>query len=357
MKKRKSNNKIAAIVLVAISIVLLACIFIYQTNILDNDTSDYSDYDIISDIQISDVSFSEESSENDSSIEQSQTESNPDENSYEPAREIILYLSEQVDLTVVSPYAAAAYTDGNVIFSKNISDKCYPASLTKLLTVSTAANIVNESFMFTVGDELDFVLEDSSTAFLEKGDTLDFLTLVDALLLPSGNDAAYVMAVGVGREYAGDDTLTPSQALSVFLTLMNQTAEELGCTESNFVNPDGYHNDLHYSTASDMLKIAIHAYSLVIVKNSVSQSKARHIYSNQKKDVTWYNTNRLLSADEQYYYEYAEGMKTGTTDEAGYCLIAVAEYNDRQLITVIMGASTDQVRYSDTISLFNTVFG
>lgn len=361
MKKKKRNKHKSSASLVAFIVLILAVLSlaIYHLSTSDdsNDNSAVSSDNSYIDSNNSTISVNESDFSSEPNDSASDSTSEISDSTMKPAEEVILYPSDQLDLQLDAPTIAAAYIDGSIIYSKNAQAKCYPASLTKLLTVSTAAKFIPNEYVFTVGDELDLVLEGSSVASLVKGDTLDFLTLVDAVLIPSGNDAAYVMAVGAGRVFAKDDTLSVNDALSVFLSLMNQTAAELGCTNSNFVNPDGYHNEFHYTTASDMLKIAIHSYNLSIIRNSVCQTSARHVYSNNTKDVTWLNTNKLLSMDEQYYYEFAVGMKTGTTDEAGYCLAAVAEKDGEQIVTVIMGASTNETRYTDTISVFNAAYG
>jgi len=356
MKKKHKHKKSAAIIAVAAIILISSCLYFYHINTSDSDPNANSS--ITSESSNNTNNLNNLSIDNDLSYtaDTSKTSDTISDNS-KNSTEVLLNQSDQLDLTVSASYAAAAYTDGKVIFNKNSKTHCYPASLTKLLTVSTAIKYISKDYMFTVGDELDLVCEGSSVAFLAKGDTLDFLTLVDALLLPSGNDAAYVMAVGTGRKYAGDESLSTQDALSVFITLMNQTATELGCTDSNFVTPDGYHDINHYTTASDMLKIAIHAYKLEMVRNSVCLSKARHVYSNNTKDITWLNTNLLLNADKSFFYEYAVGMKTGKTDEAGYCLVAVANKDGKEVVTVLMGATTEVDRYTDAINVFNSALG
>ena len=120
---------------------------------------------------------------------------------------------------------------------------------------------------------------------LQKGQRLTFEMLLDALLLPSGNDAAYVMAAGVGRLYAGDDSLPAEEAVAVFVGLMNQTAQRIGATDSHFVTPDGYHDDDHYTTAMDMMRIALYASTFDVVRESYGKSEASHTRCLQGKRI------------------------------------------------------------------------
>ena len=344
---RLNNRFTAAIVAVAAIFLLITSLYLYSRNIPDTQNDNSSSVANSSEDAVS--SGNGQASEDASDIisNESSEDGNPS------SIEVILYnKAVQLDLSVNSAYVAAAYSDHGIIFQKNTNQRCYPASLTKLLTVSTAARYVDEDYLFTVGDELDLIMPGSTLAYLNKGDILSFRALTDALLLPSGNDAAYVMAVGVGRKYAGDNSLSAASALEVFMSLMNKTADDLGCTGSSFITPDGYHNDSHYTTATDMLKIAIYASGLDIVRNSVKQSTARHVFYSGR-DVTWVNTNLLLNSGSSYYYNAAIGMKTGTTDEAGRCLIAIAQKNGKEVIAVLMNASSDVNRYNDAIAVLN----
>ncbi|MBQ7341524.1 MAG: D-alanyl-D-alanine carboxypeptidase, partial [Oscillospiraceae bacterium] len=118
--------------------------------------------------------------------------------------------------------------------------KLYPASITKLLTAYTALQYLKPADKVVAGDALDLVAADSSIAFIRRGDTLAVEQLVEAMMLPSGNDAAYITAVAAGREIAHNPELAPAEAADVFVRQMNITAKNAGMTGSNFMNPDGY---------------------------------------------------------------------------------------------------------------------
>ena len=115
-----------------------------------------------------------------------------------------------------------------VLFAKNADQKCYPASTTKILTSAVILDNVDEDFLFTAGDELDFVNPESSLAYIEKGNVLDLTTTLDAIMLPSGNDASYMAAANVGRKIAGDDAIPPEKAVETFVDEMNRTAKPRG---------------------------------------------------------------------------------------------------------------------------------
>ena len=161
-------------------------------------------------------------------------------------------------------------THDAILYSKNSAERAYPASVTKLLTAAVASEYCQPDTPFTVGDEQDFVQEGSSLAYLQRGQRLTFEGLLDAMLLPSGNDAAYTMACGVGRIVANDPTLPAADAVALFVGLMNEKARELGCRDSHFANPDGFHHDDHYTTAYDMARIAVACMEIEPVAKSCS---------------------------------------------------------------------------------------
>ena len=246
-------------------------------------------------------------------------------------------------------------THSQILFEKNAHETAYPASTTKLLTACVAAQYCDRDTVFTVGEELSFVAWDSSIAYLGRGEKLTFEQLLDALLLPSGNDAAYVMAAGTGRIYAGDPSLSPEDAVQVFVELMNQTAQKIGATESHFTCPDGYHDDDHYTSAFDMMKIAVYASSFEPVRNSYSKYEAEHEIITGES-YYWENSNPLINPFSEYYYSYATGQKTGFTDEAGSCLVASAERDGVELVAVALGGISIYERNQNLIDLFEAAW-
>jgi D-alanyl-D-alanine carboxypeptidase (penicillin-binding protein 5/6) len=193
-----------------------------------------------------------------------------------------------------------------------------------------------------VGDEIGLIGSNSSIAYLGEGNVLSFEAIVDAVLLSSGDDTTYTLAVNVAREKA-KRSLSATEALAYFAELMNETANNLGCTHSHFSTVDGYPSPDHYSTAYDLLTIAIEAMNTPLICESVSQSRAYHVFLSGREAV-WEATNLLLKEDSPYYYEYATGIKTGSTGE-GYSLAASAEKDGVKRIAIILNAASDGGRF------------
>jgi D-alanyl-D-alanine carboxypeptidase (penicillin-binding protein 5/6) len=207
-----------------------------------------------------------------------------------------------------------------------------------------------------VGDEIRLIDPESSVAYLRIGNRLDRQTMLEALLLPSGNDAAYTIAANVGRIIANDTSLSARAAISVFCNKMNEAAKGLGCENSHFANPDGIHDPNHYTTAADMARIAKHAYNQPLIATVMSEEKVTRVFLSGETGATWYNTNYLLRSDTRYLFEGANGMKTGHTSQAGYCLAASAEQDGAVLIAILMGAEQSYGRFEDATGLFTVCF-
>ncbi len=258
-------------------------------------------------------------------------------------------------LTTEFMYLYDATTD-EVIYQKNGNKKLYPASTTKILTAIVASKIITDKDkVITVGDEIEMIGEESSVAGLEKGMKLTFEMLMDALLLPSGNDAAYTIAVNCGRIYKHNSKLSNQEAVKVFMTLMNDCAEQLGATGTHFVTPDGWHDDNHYTTAADLAKFAAYSRTVPMVKNSYAKSYARW---ELKKGGTleWANSNQLIQEENELYSPDCDGIKTGFTDEAGSSVVASATISNHTLIAVLMNGQTLYTKYNDANLLFDEGF-
>ena len=136
-----------------------------------------------------------------------------------------------------------------LLYQKNSTDRIAPASTAKMITALTVLEYCSPEEEMRVGAEIEMIHSDSSTAWLMKGDTLTVRQLLIALMLPSGNDAAYTLAVNIGKTIAGDNSLSNQQAIQIFMDKVNEKAKELGITDSNFVVPDGYDAEGQYTTA------------------------------------------------------------------------------------------------------------
>lgn len=262
-----------------------------------------------------------------------------------------------IDTVLQSQYAIVYDVQADeVLFAKNADQKCFPASTTKILTASVILDNAPEDFQFTAGDELDFVNPESSLAFINKGNVLDLEMTIDALMLPSGNDASYMAAANIGRYIAGDDTLSSEQAVKTFVDEMNKTAKLLGAENTHFTAPDGFHDDDHYTTVLDMLKITLYAMDKPKLMASAAKTDTYATFLSGE-EVSWTNSNKLIQETSgDCYYMYAYGMKTGMTDQAGYCVVAAARRFDHDIVCLVFGADASDIRWLETISLLDAAF-
>lgn len=236
------------------------------------------------------------------------------------------------------------------LFSVNGDEQVAPASLTKMVTALVAVKYADPQDVFTVGNEQYSVMKGSSLCYIKIGQKLTLEQLLIGMLMPSGNDAAYTIAVNVAKKAANDPEMTISDALNYFNDLMNGYCEEIGAYDSHFVNPDGWDEDDHYSTANNLALFATKLLENDLLSDIVSHHKKRVVFVSGE-DVTWTDSNKLLDPKSAYYRENAIGVKTGSTPDAGYCLIAAEKTNGRLYITVILGCDTRDDSYKDTITL------
>jgi len=232
--------------------------------------------------------------------------------------------------------------------------KLYPASITKLLTTYVILQHMKPEAKVTVGDAMSLVQPDSSVAKLEEGDVLTVEQLIEAMLLPSGNDAAQVAAVAAGRAIAEDSSLPCTEAVQVFMEEMNRQAEALGLQNSHFVTPDGFHDDNHYTSMNDLVTLCKTVLTVPTIQKYAGMAKDTVTVSG--RELEWENTNFLLDSQKELYRANAIGMKTGYTSKAGSCLVSAFFMEDRILLIGVFGcpAFTDD-RYLDTLAIYNNI--
>ncbi len=239
------------------------------------------------------------------------------------------------------------------LYTRNIHTVCAPASLTKLMTAIVALETADLDTVITAGNELYLLDPQSSRAGLYLGYRMTLRQALQALLLPSGNDAAYIIAAQLGHMM--DESLSGQAAIDLFCRCMTEKARELGCENTVFLNPDGIDKEGHQTTASDLLKITLHALQdPFIVETVAEESITTTLLSGQT--ITFKSSNKLMRQSGSYAYEGTIGMKTGTTDGAGSCLISLVERDGRQLLCILLGARNDKWRYRDTITLLDIGF-
>lgn len=241
--------------------------------------------------------------------------------------------------------------------SGTVEDQVYPASITKIFTAYVALQYLNPKDVVTVNwDISQAVYPGSSVARIDWGDKLTVEMLVEAMLLPSGNDAAYILAVQAGREIAGKSKLEWSKAKEAFMTEMNAQAQELGLTGTHFANPDGIHRENHYTNYQDLAKIA----SLVLGNDTImkyAKINADYVTFASGEERKWENTNELINPESDYYCPYALGLKTGQTPRAGSCLLSAFRYEGRTFVIGVFACPQIADRFTDTLQLFNKAIG
>lgn len=242
---------------------------------------------------------------------------------------------------------------GELLYSDNGKKKMYPASTTKILTALILLEKSSPEETVTVGDEVLLRTADESSAGLVQGERLTVRDLTAAMMLPSGNDAARTAAVFVAERETGKRQ-SPEQAIAYFAELMNEKAKKLGAVRSHFVNPHGLHDPDHYSTAYDMALIAREAMKLEDFNEIVGETEYAAAVQGQGNHL-FQNRNKLLNNSGEWYFQGANGIKTGYTEKAGYCLVGSAVREERELITVVLH-STEQGVWSDTVKLLDYGF-
>ena len=236
---------------------------------------------------------------------------------------------------------------GNILYSKNAYEKKYPASTTKLMTAILTLENCKLTDVVTVSHNAIFsVPVGYSHASLQEGEQLTVEQLLNVLLIPSANDAAFALA----EHIAG--------SVDEFSTMMNNKAKELGCLNTHFVNPNGIHNNDHYSTAYDLALIGQYAMKFDDIMRiaKISQYTLPKTNKYDRTDRIFNATNGLITKNDEYYYPSATGLKTGYTDKSGYCIVATAEKNGVELLEVVLGSESISDRYKDCIKLFDYGF-
>lgn len=254
-------------------------------------------------------------------------------------------------------YLLVNLDNGTVIFEKNADKKSAPASLTKIITASVVIeNCPDLNKKITIESTPIRLLDGtgSSLAGLIPGEKISIKDLLYCLLVRSGNDAANVLAQYVGG------------TIPQFVDMMNELAKKLGCKNTHFANPHGLDEAGHYTTARDLLKFTKHALTLPHFEEICSTHQYKIPATNKSPERYLNNTNKLMNkAFADYYSPYASGIKTGTTDNAGRCVISKGSGNGYNYLAVIMGAPFKNIdddpieencAFVDCKAMFNWVF-
>ena len=231
-----------------------------------------------------------------------------------------------VEVTADAAYIVNEDT-GRVVYEKNADKRMYPASTTKIMSAALAMSMCDDLDGTMVTAPYDLWVEfdgiNISNAGINGGETMSMNDLVHCMLLQSANEAASTVAGYFGRES--------------FIESMNRKAKELGCTGTHFVNPHGLHDEDHYTTARDLYKITQWAMTVPGFKEIVSMSTYTLQPTNVHGARDIYSTIMLQTSTSGYYTRYIHGVKTGTTDESGRCLVTTGESGGMNFTAVLLG--------------------
>lgn len=247
--------------------------------------------------------------------------------------------------TVLAPSASSVMvmepSTGEIIYERNSHERRHPASMTKIMTMllvmeSIEKGIIHWDDMVTTSENASSM--GGSQILLETGEQMSVYDMFKGLSVASGNDAAVALAEKIG----GSE--------EVFVDMMNKRASELGLQDTNFKNSHGLDDANHYSSAYDM---AIMARELVKHEKIFEFTSIYEDYLRKGTDRTFWlvNTNKLVR-----FYEGVDGLKTGYTQEAGFCITATAKRGDLRVIAVVMGEPDSKTRNAEVASIFDYVF-
>ncbi len=222
-------------------------------------------------------------------------------------------------------YLLVDFHSGVQLAEKNPDKRIEPASITKLMTAYVIYKEL-EKGKISLDDKV-LISEkawkmEGSRMFIEAGKKVPLNRMIKGLIVQSGNDAAVALAEHIS---GNEDS---------FVEKMNQTAKEMGLNSTNFTNPTGWPDPNHYTTARDIVNLTRH-----VIREFPEQYKLHSIKEYSYNGIKQYNRNKLLWRDPT-----VDGVKTGHTESAGYCLVASAARNDMRLISVILGAENEKAR-------------
>lgn len=231
---------------------------------------------------------------------------------------------------------------GDILFEKNSYEKLPPASMTKIMTMLLIMENIEKGNL-SWDDEVTASENASSMGgsqiFLEAGEVMSVKDMVKGIAIASGNDAAVAMA----EKIAGTE--------EEFVKLMNNRAKELGLENTNFKNVTGLEAENHYSSAHDM---AVMARELIKHEKILEFTGTYEDYLRENTDKKFWlvNTNKLVR-----FYQGVDGLKTGYTGEAGYCLTSTMKRGNMRIITVVMNEPDSATRNSETVKMLDYAFG
>lgn len=228
---------------------------------------------------------------------------------------------------------------GFTLYEKNIYEKYRPASTTKIMTATLALENIqmDETILFS-HDALFTLEQNSSSAYIQEGESMKFVDCMYGLLLHSAND----IANGLAERVAG--------SMENFAKLMTEKAKSLGCVNTNFANAHGLYDENHYSCPKDMAVIAINAYNELPWFRKIISTYRYDVTANEfyTEDRLWVNGNKLINQYDERYDEDCLGGKTGYTSESGGNLVTYHHINGRDVVIVLMKNLNVPICFDDT---------
>lgn len=256
-----------------------------------------------------------------------------------PAKSAGQSIAYEAPRLAAKSYLLYDYTSSQILVNQNGDARMEPASLTKLMTAYLTFDALKHGTL-SLQQELTVPVaalrskSDESRMLLKAGQTVSVDDLLHGLIVQSGNDAALTLAVNIAGSEAG------------FVDMMNQEAKRLGMNNTHFTNPVGLPDAQHYSSAVDLATLAA-----ALLRDYPQHYPLFSLRNYTFNNVAQANRNRLLWLD-----PYADGMKTGHTESAGFCLVGSAQREKHRLISVMFGAETDSLRATESQKLLNYGF-
>lgn len=246
-------------------------------------------------------------------------------------------------------------TDEYWHLSDDADTAIYPASTTKLFTTYVALQYLSTDTMVTAGKELNYVKWDASKVGFQQGDRIRVEALAYSALLPSACDASYILAAAAGRKILQEDNATAKAAIQAFMEECNRRAKEMGMENCHLVTPDGYHENDHKLSLQAMVIIGKACLENSLIAKIVSSPTATISYRtsdgiSRSKELK--NTNLTIRTGGKFYHPQSVGLKTGSTDEAGYCLLTAYEIDGGYILVGVFGCKDADDRFQYANQLF-----
>lgn len=263
------------------------------------------------------------------------------------ALNVSAYEPSGVEITAKSALLVSLDTD-EVLFEKNADQKVYPASITKIMTtllILESDKYDPDAKIAMTEEALDLISgTGSSVSLLKAGEEITQLDLVYMVLMSSYGDCALLGAIYYGG------------SVENFVSMMNSRAAELGLEGTHYENPIGLHHEENYTTARDTYLLTKTALKNDTFKE-VCESTRHTVKTSMSGDRVLSTTNFLQDNTTNYYYQYAKGVKTGYTDEAGRCLVSTASYNGYNYVCIVFGCpANEKNHFTESANLYRWAF-